>query len=63
MTDYTGSPISLRNLQTGFRVDGMIVALSESEIKISANKKVFTITQDKKGHWHDMANDQKFVMA
>lgn len=63
MTDYTGSPISLRNIQTGFRIEGMIVTLSESEIKVSANKKVFTIAQDKKGHWHDKASDQKFVMA
>ena len=63
MTDYTGSPISLRNIQTGCRVDGMIVTLSESEIKVSANKKVFTIKKDKKGHWRDIANEQKFVMA
>jgi len=63
MTDYTGSPISLRNIQTGHRVDGIIVALSEREIKISANRKVFTISQDRKGHWLDKVSNQKFAMA
>ena len=49
MTDYTGSPISLRNLQTGLRVDGMIVALSESEIKISATERFLPLLRTKKG--------------
>lgn len=63
MTDYAGSPIALRNLQTGIRIDGMIVSLSEEEIKVSANKKIFTIMQDNKGRWHDAVNKQSFVMA
>ena len=63
MTDYAGSPIALRNLQTGIRIDGMIVSLSEEEIKVSANKKIFTIMQDNTGRWHDAVNKQRFVMA
>ena len=65
MLDYVGSPISVRNLETGLTIDGKIISIIEtekiSEIAFSANGMKFTIVRDhRSGDWYEKSDGKRY---
>ena len=65
MLDYVGSPISVRNLETGLIIDGKIISIIEtekiSEIVFSANGMKFTIVRDhRSGYWYEKSDGKRY---
>ena len=63
--DYVGSPISVRNLETGLIIDGKIISIIEtekiSEIVFSANGMKFTIVRDhRSGDWYEKSDGKRY---